>query len=127
MSASAEILWEPVRLPDSTTVVGRFVDRLARERGIAVGGYDDLWRWSVGDLEGFWAAVWEFFGVRAATRYERVLASGEMPGARWFEGATLNYAEHALRGPNSGGQAAHTAPRLAVARKATSVSGMFGM
>ena len=53
-----------------------------------------LLRWSVDDLEGFWAAIWDFFGVRAHTPYERVLSERVMPGARWFEGATLNYAEH---------------------------------
>ncbi|MGH9276907.1 MAG: acetoacetate--CoA ligase, partial [Acidimicrobiales bacterium] len=58
--------------------------------------YAELWAWSVDDLEGFWAAVWDFFGVRAHRRYDRVLASREMPGARWFPGAELNYAEHAL-------------------------------
>lgn len=60
--------------------------------------YDSLRRWSVEDLEGFWSAVWEFCGVRASVPYERVLSSQDMPGARWFEGALLSYAEHALRG-----------------------------
>ena len=58
--------------------------------------YDELWRWSVDDLEGFWAGIWEFCGVRASRPYERVLSSHEMPGARWFEGAQLNYAENLL-------------------------------
>ncbi|MFD7512913.1 acetoacetate--CoA ligase, partial [Streptomyces sp. NPDC059853] len=56
-----------------------------------------LYQWSVTDLEGFWAAVWEYFDIDATTEYERVLAEETMPGARWFPGATLNYAEHALR------------------------------
>ncbi|MGW2462640.1 acetoacetate--CoA ligase [Streptomyces sp. NPDC001761] len=60
-------------------------------------GYEALYRWSVTDLEGFWKAVWEFFDIDATTRYERVLAEETMPGARWFPGATLNYAHHALR------------------------------
>ncbi|MGW2712885.1 acetoacetate--CoA ligase [Streptomyces sp. NPDC001356] len=59
--------------------------------------YEALYRWSVTDLEGFWKAVWEFFDIDAATPYERVLAEETMPGARWFPGATLNYAHHALR------------------------------
>ncbi|MEU3856464.1 acetoacetate--CoA ligase [Streptomyces sp. NPDC028722] len=58
--------------------------------------YQALYRWSVTDLEGFWAAVWEYFGIDATTPYERVLAEDTMPGARWFPGATLNYAHHAL-------------------------------
>ncbi|MGW2034216.1 acetoacetate--CoA ligase [Streptomyces sp. NPDC001811] len=59
--------------------------------------YEALYRWSVTDLEEFWKAVWEFFDIDATTRYERVLAEETMPGARWFPGATLNYAHHALR------------------------------
>ena len=68
----------------------------ATERGLDFQGYDGLWRWSVTDLEGFWASVWDYFGVRSHTPYSRVLGSREMPGAEWFPGATLNYAEHML-------------------------------
>ncbi|GLV77696.1 acetoacetate--CoA ligase [Streptomyces hygroscopicus] len=60
-------------------------------------GYAALHRWSVEELETFWQAVAEWFEVRFTTPYERVLADAAMPGARWFPGATLNYAEHALR------------------------------
>ena len=48
------------------------------------------------ELEEFWASIWEFCGVRASKPYERVLGSREMPGARWFAGAELNYAENLL-------------------------------
>jgi acetoacetyl-CoA synthetase len=68
--------------------------RFMRERGH--GSYDELWRWSVEDLEGFWASIWEFFGVEGD--YDRVLGSTEMPGAEWFPGASVNYAEHLFRG-----------------------------
>ncbi|WP_197372260.1 acetoacetate--CoA ligase, partial [Streptomyces clavuligerus] len=54
-------------------------------------------RWSVDELDTFWRAVTEWFDIRFATPYETVLADTAMPGARWFPGATLNYAEHALR------------------------------
>jgi acetoacetyl-CoA synthetase len=62
--------------------------------------YDELFRWSVDDLEGFWQAIWDFFGLQAHTPHTRVLGRREMPGAEWFPGATLNYAEHMLH--NSG-------------------------
>ncbi len=92
MSGSiGEVLWTP-RL-DGTTAIERF----GAAHGYA--NYDALWKWSVTDLDGFWAAVWDWFGVIGS--YDRVLSSNEMPGARWFEGATLNYAEHVLR--ESGG------------------------
>ena len=69
---------------------------LARERGLSFGSYQDLWRWSVTDLDAFWSSIWDFFRVRSSRRYESVLARDTMPGASWFPVAELNYAEHAL-------------------------------
>ncbi|MGW3108941.1 acetoacetate--CoA ligase [Streptomyces sp. NPDC001100] len=74
----------------------RIVD-FARHVGKEGSDYTALHHWSVTDLAGFWGAVWEYFGVDADTPYEEVLAEETMPGARWFTGATLNYAHHALR------------------------------
>jgi acetoacetyl-CoA synthetase len=65
--------------------------------GDPAASYAALHRWSVDELATFWQAVTEWFDVRFATPYETVLADPAMPGARWFPGATLNYAEHALR------------------------------
>jgi len=70
---------------------------LAKERGLKFAGYAELWQWSVDDLEAFWQAIWDYFDVRSSTPYERVLADRRMPGAKWFPGARLNYAEHVLR------------------------------
>jgi acetoacetyl-CoA synthetase len=88
------VLWTP---PDSLLqrcALGAF----RREHGFD--GYDELWRWSVTDLEGFWGAIWDRYGVgeRGAT----VLASADMPGAQWFPGTQLNYAEHAFRDRDDG-------------------------
>ncbi|MGZ5346942.1 MAG: acetoacetate--CoA ligase [Solirubrobacterales bacterium] len=84
------LLWEPP--PD--LVERAVMTRFMREHGCDV--YDALWRWSVDDLEGFWGAVWEFFGVEGT--YERVLGSQAMPGAEWFPGAQVSYPEHLFRG-----------------------------
>ena len=67
------------------------------ERGRVFSTYDSLWRWSVTDLEGFWQAIWDYSDIQASVPPERVLASRTMPGAEWFPGARLNYAEHVLR------------------------------
>jgi acetoacetyl-CoA synthetase len=91
-----DVLWTPPADVRATTEIGRFLDWLRDERGRDLAGYDELWRWSVGDLEGFWGSVWDFFGVKAHAPYERVLGARAMPGAEWFPGARLNYAEHAL-------------------------------
>jgi acetoacetyl-CoA synthetase len=80
----------------ATTEIGRFLTWLERERGLTFASYEELHRWSVDDLEGFWSAVWEHFAVRGHSPYDAVLGRREMPGAEWFPGATLNYAEHAL-------------------------------
>ncbi|MBV9465413.1 MAG: acetoacetate--CoA ligase [Solirubrobacterales bacterium] len=91
---TGEVLWSPPADLEQSTEIGRFMGWLRTERGSGVQSYDELWRWSVEDLEGFWEAVWRFFGLRAHAPYERVLGSREMPGAEWFVGARLNYAEH---------------------------------
>ena len=78
------------------TEIGSYLAWLSRERGLELQDYDTLWRWSVSDLEGFWSSLWDYFGIRAHTPYERVLGSRGMPGAEWFPGARLNYAEHLL-------------------------------
>src|SRR5215208_1298894 len=70
---------------------------LAAEKDLALEDYNDLWEWSVTDLEGFWGSVWEYCGVEASEPYEAVLAKREMPGAEWFPGARLNYAENILK------------------------------
>ncbi|MFC4854624.1 acetoacetate--CoA ligase [Actinophytocola glycyrrhizae] len=92
----ATLLWrpDPGRVEESR--MAGFRRWLAAERGVEVAGYQELWEWSTGDLEAFWGALAEFLEVRFHTPAERVLASADMPGARWFPGATLNYAEHAL-------------------------------
>jgi acetoacetyl-CoA synthetase len=75
-----------------------FMRWLESERGLRFDGYHQLWRWSVDDLEGFWSAIWEFFDVQADGAFDRVLGSREMPGAEWFAGTALNYAEHVFAG-----------------------------
>ncbi len=91
-----DVLWTPPADVRDTTEIGRYLNWLRDERGRYFADYDALWRWSVEDLEGFWGSVWDFFGVRAHAPYDRVLGAREMPGAEWFPGARLNYAEHAL-------------------------------
>ena len=75
-----------------------FMRWLEAERGLSFPDYDALWRWSVDDLDGFWRAIWDFFDVQADGDPSPVLASREMPGARWFPNVCLNYAEHVFAG-----------------------------
>jgi acetoacetyl-CoA synthetase len=80
----------------STTLIGEYLDWLEAQRGLAFAGYDDLYRWSVDDLDAFWQSIWDFFGVRSSSPHTAALADPRMPGAVWFPGAALNYAEHAV-------------------------------
>ncbi|MCP2245583.1 acetoacetate--CoA ligase [Lentzea aerocolonigenes] len=90
-----ELLWRPDPTRDNGMTA--FRSWLRSERGHDFPDYESLWEWSVSDLEGFWGATAEYFDVQFHSRPSRVLGSAEMPGADWFPGATLNYAEHALR------------------------------
>ncbi|GGR59433.1 acetoacetate--CoA ligase [Streptomyces roseolus] len=93
-----EPLWQPDEERIAHAAVTRFQAWAAEHHGApADGGYPALHRWSVEELETFWGAVAAWFDVRFATPYARVLGDRSMPGADWFPGATLNYAEHALR------------------------------
>jgi acetoacetyl-CoA synthetase len=82
--------------------VTAFAQWLDRERGRHFGDYHALWRWSVTDLDGFWQAVWDYCGVEASVPPAAVLGARTMPGAEWFPGSTLNYAQHVLRNEQSG-------------------------
>ena len=75
------VLWTPPPDVRETTEIGRYLAWLERERGLAFADYDELWRWSVDDLTGFWSSIWEFFEVKAHAPYSAVLASDAMPGA----------------------------------------------
>ncbi len=90
-------LWVPPPDVRLHTGIGRYLTGLAERRGLTFDSYAELWEWSVTDLAGFWSSVWEHFGVIAHSSHGAVLSGLTMPGAAWFAGATLNYAEHALR------------------------------
>jgi acetoacetyl-CoA synthetase len=90
-------LWTPSPDARTATMVGRYLAWLERERGRTFGDYDELWTWSTQDLDGFWRSIWDHFGVRSSTPIAAALAQDQMPGAQWFPGARLSWAEHALR------------------------------
>jgi acetoacetyl-CoA synthetase len=97
-TANGELLWEPSAELVERSRLSEFMCWLERERGLSFDGYGALWQWSVDDLDGFWSAIWEFFGVKADGDPSPVLASREMPGAQWFPNTALNYAEHIFAG-----------------------------
>lgn len=119
------LLWEPNEEFRRGSEIARYMRWLADERGVRIGGnagespgsgaydgeaYEELWRWSVEEVEEFWASLWEYFGVRSYEPYTSVLSSHEMPGARWFAGAKVNYARQVFE--NARGNGREDAPAL---------------
>jgi acetoacetyl-CoA synthetase len=99
-----DLLWAPSVTRVNNANLTHFMMWL-RGRGRRFDSYGDLWQWSIDDQEGFWGSLWEYFEVRASKPYERVLGARAMPGADWFPGTQLNYAEHALRHEREGADA----------------------
>ena len=97
MATASKPLWEPSEESMRRTNLAHYMGWLERTRGLDPPGYHELWRWSVEDLDGFWASIWDYFDVQASRPYERVLGDRSMPGAEWFTGAELSYAEHIFR------------------------------
>ena len=83
--------------PPRTTHLQRYQHWLARRHNLQFQTYDDLWQWSVTDLPAFWASIWDYFEMDSPTPYKSVLASEVMPGARWFDGAQVNYTRQVMR------------------------------
>jgi acetoacetyl-CoA synthetase len=102
--AAGQLLWTPTPARVARSHLTHYLHWL-EQRGRRFEDYAALWQWSVDDLEGFWGSIVEFCGVRFWHAPRRVLGRREMPGAKWFPGATLNYAEHALRHERPGVEA----------------------
>jgi len=93
-----EPIWTPSPERVGAANMTRFMAFVNQRHGTAFAGYDEFYRWSVTDIPAFWSALWEFGGVIASQRFDRVVDDpARMPGARWFEGARLNFAENLLR------------------------------
>jgi acetoacetyl-CoA synthetase len=97
MSAAAPI-WRPAPAAIESSELTRYQRWLEARLGRTFEDYRALWEWSTTDLEGFWGSLWDYFEIAASVPYERVLGRRTMPGAEWFPGAELSYAEHVFRG-----------------------------
>lgn len=91
--SEGSLLWQPTEATMAQTNLTAYVRWLA-QRGWHFATYQELWQWSVTDIAAFWQTVWDYFGVRASQPPTTTLANRQMPGAQWFVGARLNYAEN---------------------------------
>lgn len=96
-TAAPRVLTQPTPRDLAGSRAAEYMRWLADERGLRFADWDELHAWSVTEIEAFWQSIWDFFGIQSHAPYSEVLPERVMPGARWFPGATLNFAEHVLR------------------------------
>jgi acetoacetyl-CoA synthetase len=101
-AAAAHPLWTPSAERVERAAITRFGRWVAEAHGADVAdSYDALWRWSVADIEAFWASIWSYFAVDSDAPYERVVGARTMPGTEWFPGPRLSFPEHVFRGKDA--------------------------
>ncbi|MCZ1074945.1 acetoacetate--CoA ligase [Rhodococcus sp. A5(2022)] len=100
-----ELLWSPAAERVAACRMSRYQRWLATEKNVRTTDYRSLWHWSITDLDGFWSSIWEYFDVSASNPGSVALAEPRMPGAQWFPGARLNWAENLLRHIDADGPA----------------------
>jgi len=97
MVETGDLMWQPPEAWVADANITAFARWLEKTRRLRFNDYQAMWRWSVDNLDDFWAAAWEYFDIEPSTPYDSVLGRREMPGAEWFPGARLNYARHIFR------------------------------
>jgi len=90
----SQMLWNPSDERKNSALITNFMNKLP----IDFKSYFDLHKWSIANLEAFWSEFWEFSGIIYSKKYDSVLSNPVMPGAQWFIGSELNYAQNLLSG-----------------------------
>lgn len=94
------LLWEPTEDWKQRSNIYHYMNWLKNHKQLHFENYHSLWRWSVDEVEDFWESLWEYFDIQSGQSYQTVLTSHQMPDAKWFPEATLNYTEHIFRNRN---------------------------
>lgn len=110
MDDSADILWRPTDAFIEHSNLAHFERWLRDTKNLHFNSYNELWKWSTDDVAVFWECLWEYFEIISHSEYSQVFSSNTMPGTRWFEGATLNYAEHIFRKKSASNPALYFKP-----------------
>jgi acetoacetyl-CoA synthetase len=93
-----KLLWSPTEENVKNANVTQFIEFVSEKRGIELAGYFDLYDWSISNIPAFWSDVWEFTKVISSTSFDQVIDDlSKFPGAKWFVGARLNFAENLMR------------------------------
>ncbi|MUK89437.1 acetoacetate--CoA ligase [Ornithinibacillus sp. L9] len=94
------LLWEPNEDRKTRSNIYKYMNWLKNHKGLTFSDYHSLWKWSVNELESFWESIWEYFNIQSNQPYQTILTGKQMPGAKWFKEATINYTEHIFRNRN---------------------------
>ena len=94
MTSTPKILWQPTQDNLENTNLYAFYEWLNTHKSLIINDYEACYKWSVEKPSEFWEAIWQYFDIKSYTPYKQVVSNDAMPNAKWFEGATLNYAEH---------------------------------
>ncbi|HLR69408.1 MAG TPA: acetoacetate--CoA ligase [Virgibacillus sp.] len=94
------LLWEPTHNRMQQSNIYAYMKWLKQHKELDFQDYHSLWKWSVDELEDFWASIWDYFDIQSNKPYQNVLTTHKMPGAKWFPEATINYTEHIFRNRN---------------------------
>jgi len=89
-------LWEPSQQFKENSHLTDYINWLKNNKKKNFISYDEVWQWSVDEIAEFWESIWQYFDITSYTSYNAIV-SGTMPKTNWFEGATLNYAEHIFK------------------------------
>ncbi|MFC1912068.1 AMP-binding protein [Chloroflexota bacterium] len=93
-----KLLWEPSAERREQANITRFIRFINERYGLDIKTHDELYHWSIDKISDFWAAMWEFGEIRASRGYDEVVDDlSRFPGAKWFGGSRLNFAENLLR------------------------------
>lgn len=94
------LLWKPSDSFKRQSNLYQYMQWLDDNKNLSFSDYHDLWKWSVENVVPFWQSVWDYFQVESEGKYEEVLNTLQMPGAKWFEGSKVNYAKEIFKRKN---------------------------
>ncbi len=94
----SKILWKPDDRQIENANMTKLIEKVNEQYGLTLSSYDELYKWSIENIPEFWKAMWEFGDIVHSEAFSEVVNDlDKMPGARWFTGARLNYAENLLK------------------------------
>lgn len=97
MVTEGQLMWTPSEAFAQQSAMEKYMGWVATKKELHFDNYEAMRQWSVDNSEDFWASIWEYFQIHSTTGYKQVLDTKQMPGCKWFEDSSVNYAEHILR------------------------------